>query len=377
MSESSKQSPLHQCHVAAGAKFAEFGGWSMPLQYAGGGIVAEHHAVRKGVGIFDVSHLGKATVRGAGAVEFLNTQLSNDLNKIGAGQAQYTLLCTPEGGVVDDLIAYRFADDDVFLIPNAANTAAVVEVLTGAAPAGVEVCNKHVAFAVLAVQGPKSDELLERLGLPTGHDYMSFDVAELPAPRAAAELDGIRLTVCRTGYTGERGYELVVPSEQAVAVWEQLMQAGEDLGVRPCGLGARDTLRTEMGYPLHGQDISPDISPVQARIGWAIGWKKPEFRGHEALRAEKEAGPRRRLWGIRAIGRAIPRPHMAVLGPDEAEVGEVTSGTHAPTLGTGIGLALIDARLSEGDHVSVQVRNRTEEFEIVKPPFVTPGVRGE
>ena len=372
MNDALKQSPLHQQHVDAGAKFAEFGGWSMPLQYAGGGVVAEHNAVRQAVGVFDVSHLGKASVRGAGAAAYLNTQLSNDLDRIEAGKAQYTLLCTPDGGVVDDLIAYRFGDDHVFLIPNAANTAEVVRVLTEGAPDGVEITDQHDDYAVLAVQGPKSDELLGRLGLPTGHYYMSFDTAEL---------DGVALTVCRTGYTGERGYELVCAAADAPAVWDRLMAAGEDLGVRPCGLGARDTLRTEMGYPLHGQDISPEISPVQARLGWAIGWKKPAFPGHEALRAEKEAGPKRRLWGIKAVGRAIPRPHMTVLDggseADRAEVGEVTSGTHSPTLGTGIGLALIDAKLTEGDPVRVQVRNRTEDFEIVKPPFVTPGVRGE
>lgn len=359
-----KQSPLHARHADAGAKFAEFGGWSMPLQYAG--IVAEHKAVRASVGVFDVSHLGKATVRGRGAVDFLNTCLTNDLGKIGDRQAQYTLLCNESGGVVDDLIVYRFGEDDLFLIPNAANTATVVEVLRSRAPEGIEITNLHDDFAVLAVQGPESDETLRALGLPVGHDYMSFDVADL---------DGVRLTVCRTGYTGERGYELVAPTGDAVKVWDAVMAAGADFGIVPCGLGARDTLRTEMGYPLHGQDLSPEISPVQARTGWAVGWKKPEFIGHEALRAEKEAGPARKLWGIRAVGRGIPRPHMAVLDTDGARVGEVTSGTFSPTLQTGIGLALVDAAIEPGTTVGVQVRNRVEQFEIVKPPFVTPGVR--
>lgn len=360
-----KQSPLHQFHVDAGAKFAEFGGWSMPLQYADG-IVAEHHAVRDGVGIFDVSHLGKARVKGAGAVDYLNTRLANDLNKIGNGAAQYTLLCQADGGVIDDLIAYRFSDDEVFLIPNAANNTRVVETLREGLPEGLELTNEHDDFAVLAVQGPKSDEVLQAMGLPTGHDYMSFDVADL---------DGVRLTVCRTGYTGERGYELVVPSADAGKVWQAVMAAGEAYGIVPAGLGARDTLRTEMGYPLHGQDISPSITPVEARLGWAVGWKKEAFDGHEALRAQKAEGAKRILRGLKSTGRAIPRAHMVVVDDEGTQIGEITSGTFSPSLKVGIALALIDAAKVEGDTVQVQIRNRTEPFEIVKPPFMTPGVR--
>lgn len=369
-----KESPLHPCHVEAGAKFAEFGGWSMPLEFAGGGVIAEHTAVRESAGIFDVSHLGKARVRGVGAVDFLNRCLTNDLDKIGNGQAQYTMLCNPDGGVVDDLIAYRFADDDVFLIPNAANTTAVVAALQAELDRGAEpitVTNEHDDHAVIAVQGPESDDILSALGLPTGHDYMRFEFADL-------EVDGraIALTVCRTGYTGERGYELVTAAADAVAVWQAVTAAGGGR-IRPAGLAARDTLRTEMGYPLHGQDLSPQITPVQARCGWAVGWKKPSFFGHEALRAEKEAKPARVLRGLKAIGRGIPRAGMGVVGDAEAstELGTVTSGTFSPTLKQGVGLALLAAGTVEGDRVWVQVRNRTEEFEVAKPPFVTPGVR--
>lgn len=370
-----KQSPLQPCHVEAGAKFAEFGGWSMPLEYAGGGVIAEHTAVRESAGIFDVSHLGKARVSGDGAVDFLNRCLTNDLDKIGNGQAQYTMLCNPDGGVVDDLIAYRFSDDDVFLIPNAANTAAVVAALQAELDRGgdeLTLTNEHLDHAVIAVQGPQSDEILSELGLPTGHDYMAFDVAEL----AIEGEKNLKLTVCRTGYTGERGYELVCASDDVVAVWNAVMAAGGDR-IRPAGLGARDTLRTEMGYPLHGQDLSPEITPVQARCGWAVGWKKESFFGHQALRAEKEAKPARVLRGIRAVGRGIPRHDMGVVdAPDGGSaVGTVTSGTFSPTLKQGVGLALLAAGTVEGDRVWVQVRNRTEEFEVVKPPFVTPGVR--
>ncbi len=361
-----KQSPLHEQHVAAGAKFAEFGGWTMPLEYAGAGVPTEHAAVRNGVGVFDVSHLGKAVVAGPGAAAYLNTVLTNDLDKIAAGQAQYTLLCTPDGGVVDDLIAYRKGDDEVFLVPNAANCATVCEILADGAPEGISVTNQHDDFAVIAVQGTHSDEVLAELGLPVGHPYMSFETVEHA---------GVSLTVCRTGYTGERGYELVVPVAAATQVWDEVMAAGKPYGIQPAGLGARDTLRTEMGYPLHGNDISPDITPVQARLGWAVGWKKDTFRGAEALRAEKAAGPARLLRGLKAIGRGIPRHGMRVLGLDGAEIGVVTSGTFSPTLKTGIALALVDATYGEGDSVNVEVRNRLESFTVMKPPFVSPGVR--
>lgn len=376
-----KQSPLHQRHIDAGAKFAEFGGWSMPLEYAG--VVAEHTAVRTGVGIFDVSHLGKARVTGPNAVAFLNRCLTNDLGKIGIGLAQYTLLCNEQGGVVDDLIAYINVggipdldpDDDVLLIPNAANTATVVERLRARASDDLTITNLHEDFAIIAVQGHDSGAVLTAAGFPVGHGYMSFTVAELPVPNAA------KVTVCRTGYTGEKGYELVVPTDAAMAVWDKLVAAGEAYHLQPCGLGARDTLRTEMGYPLHGQDISPDISPVQARLGWAVGWKKDTFIGAEALRAERAGGPTRTLRGLVATGRGIPRPRMRVLDAEGAVIGVVTSGTFSPTLKKGVALALIDTlgekkTRPDGEAVQVQVRKRTEAFTITKPPFVTPEVRG-
>lgn len=355
-------SPLHERHVALGAKLAAFGGWSMPLEYAGS--VKEHTAVRTGVGVFDVSHLGKAVVQGPGAAAYVDACLTNDLAKIEPGKAQYTLCCNDSGGVVDDLIAYLRGDDEVFLIPNAANTAQVVELLSASAPDDVHVVNQHRDYAILAVQGPNSDETLDAMGFPTGHDYMSF-----------VEVDhaGAPVVVCRTGYTGERGYELVVPNDGATALWDAVMAAGADHGLVPAGLGARDTLRTEMGYPLHGQDLSSTISPVQARLGWAIGWKKASFWGSEALRAEKEAGPRVVLRGLVALGRGIPRAGMTVSDSTEERLGEVTSGTFSPTRRVGVGLALLDASASDGDDVYVDVRGRRETFTVTKPPFVTPG----
>ncbi|MGY1752588.1 glycine cleavage system aminomethyltransferase GcvT [Blastococcus sp. SYSU D01042] len=367
-------SPLHDRHVAAGAKLADFGGWSMPIEYAGGGVLAEHTAVREGVGLFDVSHLGTGTVRGPGAAAFVDACLTNDLGRIGPGQAQYTLCCLPDGdpragGVVDDLIVYLNGPDDVLLVPNAANAAEVLGRLAAEAPEGVVVEDRHADVAVLAVQGPRSLQVLELLGMPGELSYMSFVTG---TGAGAGEV-----TVCRTGYTGEHGYELLVAAEHAGELWDALLEAGQDLGIRPCGLGARDTLRTEMGYPLHGHELSRDITPLQARAGWAVGWGKPAFWGREALLAERAAGPARTLWGLRATGRGIPRAGMAVLDAAGERVGETTSGTFSPTLKTGIALALLDtaAGIEPGAELAVDVRGRPQAVEVVKPPFVPSHVR--
>jgi aminomethyltransferase len=369
MDSTAQRSPLHDRHIALGAKFAPFGGWTMPLEYAGGGVLREHAAVREAVGLFDVSHLGTVTVTGPDAVGFLNARLTNDLARIGAGQAQYTLCCAENGGVVDDIFVYRFADDHVLLIPNAANAAQVVRRLRAEAPATITIDDQHEAYAILAVQGPHSADLVTALDLPARHPYLSF---------RTAEFGGAPVVVCRTGYTGEHGYELVVPAEHAGAVWDALLRTGEPYGLRPAGLAARDTLRTEMGYPLHGQDLSVEITPVQAGLNWAVGWDKPAFWGRDALLAEKAAGPRRRLWGLRALDRGIPRPHMPVLAADaDTVIGEVTSGTFSPTLKTGIAHPLLDtaAGLGPESKVAVDVRGRRTQMEVVRPPFVRPSVR--
>lgn len=359
MSTPLRHGPLHAAHVELGATLGPFGGWDMPVSYSG--VVAEHIAVREAVGVFDVSHLGKATVTGHGAAAFVNRCLSNDLDRIAPGRAQYTLCCTNEGGVADDLIAYLESPDAVFCVPNAANTAVVADRLAAAAPDGITVTDRHGEFAVLAVQGPRSPEILDALGLPSELDYMSF-------------ADAGTVRVCRTGYTGEHGYELVPPWDDAWALWRALLDAAGPLGGLPCGLGARDTLRTEMGYPLHGQDLSSAISPLEGGASWAVGWRKPEFWGRDALLAERERGPARRLRGLRATGRGVPRPHMAVLAGDRA-VGETTSGTFSPSLKTGIALALLDAGVEPGDTVEVDVRGRPLPCEVVKPPFVPSHVR--
>lgn len=359
--------PLHAAHVEAGATLGAFGGWEMPISYPGGGVVAEHTRVRETVGVFDVTHLGKIVVTGPGAADFVNSCLTADLAKIAPGQVQYTLCCTEDGGVVDDLIAYLVGADEVFCVPNAANAAAVAHRLAAAAPPEITVSDVHDRYAVLAVQGPRSAELLSAVGLAViDLNYLTF---------VDAEYAGAPVRVGRTGYTGEHGYELLPLWEHAPLLWEALLAAARPLGGRACGLGARDTLRTEMGYPLHGQDIGPDITPLQGGLSWAIGWHKPAFWGREALLAERGSGPSRRLRGLRATARGVPRPQMAVRSTAGALLGQTTSGTFSPTLRSGIALALLDPAVRAGDSVEVDVRGRALPCEIVKLPFVPSHVR--
>jgi len=361
-----KISPLNQKHLDLNAKMADFGGWMMPIEYPGAGVLAEHASVRERVGIFDVSHLGKASVTGVGALEFLNKCLTNDLTKIQDGSAQYTLLCTPEGGVVDDLIAYRNSETDFFLVPNASNTTDVVSVLQKQAPEGIMVTNLHNDYAVLAVQGPLAPKVLEALGINTEIDYMAF---------SHVNIAGADVILCRTGYTGELGYELLPHTKDAGAVWDALVKAIEPLEGLICGLGARDTLRTEMGYPLHGHELSLDISPVEASASWAVGWKKDHFLGSEVLMEQKSGTVHRKSVALKSLDRGIPRAGMQVKNSEGEVVGVITSGTFSPTLKHGIALALVAKEISVGEQLIVDVRGRDSQSEVVKLPFVTSHVR--
>jgi len=361
-----KISPLNQKHLDLNAKMADFGGWMMPIEYPGAGVLAEHAAVRERVGIFDVSHLGKASVTGVGALAFLNQCLTNDLTKIANGSAQYTLLCTPQGGVVDDLIAYRNSETDFFLVPNASNTTDVVAVLQQQAPAGITVTNLHNDYAVLAVQGPLAPQVLTALGISTEIDYMAF---------AHVNIASADVILCRTGYTGELGYELLPRTKDAVAVWDALVAAITPLDGLICGLGARDTLRTEMGYPLHGHELSLAISPVEASASWAVGWKKESFIGSDVLLSQKSGAIERKSVAIKSLDRGIPRAGMSVKNSHGEVVGEVTSGTFSPTLKHGIALALLSKDVVVGDELIVDVRGRDSLCEVVKLPFVTSHVR--
>jgi aminomethyltransferase len=313
-----------------------------------------------------VSHLGKASVVGNGALDFLNHCLTNDLNKIEDGSAQYTLLCAPNGGVIDDLIAYRNSSSDFFLVPNASNTSDVVKVLQEQAPPGVEVKNLHNDFAVLAIQGPLAPQVLAQLGVVTDIDYMAF---------THVTISGADVIVCRTGYTGEQGFELLPRVEDASRVWDAITDVITTMGGLVCGLGARDTLRTEMGYPLHGHELGLQITPVEASAGWAIGWKKASFIGSEILKDQREKGASRKSFALKSLDRGIPRAGMVVKDINGSTVGEITSGTFSPTLKVGIGLALLKSDIEIGQKLIIDVRGRDSQCEVVKLPFVTSRVR--
>jgi aminomethyltransferase len=354
-----RRSPLDAVHRRLRAKMGAFAGWDMPIEYRG--TLSEHKAVRESVGVFDLSHLGKVEVGGAGAHDTLQHALSNDLDRLTEpGAAQYTLCLTDEGTIVDDLIVYREADG-YLLVPNAANWPKVADAVRASGRGGTQVTPRP-DIAVIAVQGPRAPELVTGL-FP--------EAAELPYMHAAATTwrDG-PARVCRTGYTGEPGFELLVPGETAPALWEELFARGEGFGVVPVGLGGRDTLRLEMGYALHGNDISTDTDPFEARLGWAVAMDKGDFRGRDALAARKEAGPKRLLVGLLSSDRLIPRHGMAVLDGDRP-VGEVTSGTFSPTLRQGIALAYVLPDVAaKGTELQVDVRGRRGQVTVTRPPFV-------
>ncbi len=347
---------LYEEHLALGAKMTDFGGWLMPLEYTG--VIAEHTAVRTDVGIFDVSHMGAIQVSGEGAKSYLNAMLTNDLNRVGPGDVQYSLLCSPDGGVVDDLLVYSGDENECHIIANATNALTVIDVLLSGAPADITVDDRRPFSSIIAVQGPRSREVLSAAGVAVSLQYMTSTVVR-------HEQWGF-MAVSRTGYTGEHGYEIVIAREHASALWRELLAQS----ATPCGLGARDTLRLEMGYPLHGNDISLDISPVEARLGWAVGWDKPVFRGREELLAVKAAGPQRLLRGLQLQARGVPRSHMTVLAAG-TPVGETTSGGFSPTLERGIALALLSPSVKLGDTVDVDVRGRLLPATVVTPPFVS------
>ena len=341
-------SPLDHVHRALGAKLVPFGGWDMPLSYPSG-TLGEHLACRTGAAVFDVSHLGTVRVEGGGGFDSLQAVLTNDLTKIGPGRAQYTHLLDDAGSVLDDIIVWWVAEDRFDVMPNASNTERVVTAIGGT--------DVTASRAVLAVQGPAARARLASV-FPEAAAVPRFEVA-------VVDLLGTRCVVAGTGYTGEDGVELAVPGAAAEAVWEAVVAAG----VTPAGLGARDTLRLEAGLPLHGHELGPGITPLQAGLGWVIGWKKPGFRGRAALEAERDAGPPRRLRGIALVGRRPPREGQAVL-VDDQQVGTVTSGNFSPVLERGIALALLRPDVGVGTAVTIDQRGTPAPGSVVPTPFV-------
>jgi aminomethyltransferase len=340
------RTPLYERHVALGARLVPFAGWEMPVQYDG--VIPEHRAVRSDAGAFDVSHMGEFFVEGPGARGFLQSVLSNDLDKIGLGQAQYTLLTNEQGGIVDDLIAYELTPERFLLIVNAANREPDFAWLEERAPAAsVELRDISDRYALIAVQGPRA---LERLKLPEAPAFTFAD----------SEVGGVACTINRTGYTGEQGVELLVESAAAPELWDRVLERG----VVPCGLGARDTLRLEVCYPLHGNDISAETDAISAGLGWVCALDK-EFTGAPELRRIREAGPERKLAAFVMEEPGIPRRGMAI-----AEGGEVTSGTHSPMLEVGIGMGYVPAALAQsGSELTIDVRGRPRRARVVKKPI--------
>jgi aminomethyltransferase len=340
-----QRTPLYERHVALGARMVPFAGWEMPVQYEG--VIAEHRVVRADCGVFDVSHMGELEVEGPRAHKLLQGVLSNDLDRLEPGDAQYTLLTNERGGIVDDLIAYRLNAFRYLLIVNASNRQPVFDWLKAREIRGSDVRDASDEFALLAVQGPRS---LERLGLPPAKAF-TWEMGEI---------DGIECMVNRTGYTGELGVELAVMADDAVELWDAVVARG----ARPCGLASRDTLRLEVCYPLHGNDISPDTDAISAGLGWVCALDK-EFTGVEELRAIKERGPERRLAAFVMEEKAVPRQGMAVV-----EGGEVTSGSHSPMLDIGIGMGYVDSALAQPETgITIDVRGRERKARIVKKPI--------
>jgi aminomethyltransferase len=337
--------PLHDRHVELGARMVPFAGWEMPVQYEG--VIPEHRAVRTDAGVFDVSHMGELEVEGPHARELLQGALSNDLDKIEPGQAQYTLLTNENGGIIDDLIVYRVGEHSYLLVVNASNRAHAYAWLKEREIPGSDVRDVSDDCALLAVQGPKA---MERLGLPTAP---AFTFAE-------SSLDGVEVMVNRTGYTGEDGCELLCMSEDAVRLWDAVL----DRGVVPCGLGARDSLRLEVCYPLHGNDIGPDTDAISAGLGWACALDK-EFEGVDLLRRVKADGPERRLVAFVMDDKAIPRQGMPI-----ERGGEVTSGSHSPMLGIGIGMGYVPVVHAKVEtELTIDVRGRPRRARVVKKPI--------
>jgi aminomethyltransferase len=345
MAQTLRRTPLYDRHVAAGARMVPFAGWEMPVQYEG--VIPEHRAVRGDCGVFDVSHMGEIEVEGMHAFDLLQGLLSNDLARVDVGGAQYTLLTNERGGIVDDLIAYRIEEHRWLLVVNASNKDADFRWLKEREIPGSDVRDVSDEYALLAVQGPRA---FERLGLPEPK----------PFTWQMGDVDGVEVMVNVTGYTGEKGVELMTPAEDAPALWDAVVARG----AAPCGLGARDTLRLEVCYPLHGNDIGPDRDAISAGLGWVCALDK-DFTGVEELRRVKHDGPAEKLVAFTMLDRAIPRQHMAIEGG-----GEVTSGSHSPMLGVGVGMGYVPAAAADpGSEITIDVRGRSARAQVVRKPI--------
>ncbi len=357
-----KKTTLYDTHQKLGAKLVPFAGYYMPIQYSG--IVDEHLTVRNKVGMFDVSHMGEFRVQGNKAEEFLNTLTVNHIDKLSSGQAQYTMMLYPDGGIVDDLLVYKFADDDFMMVVNAANIDKDFDWAKEQLDCDVILTNNSDETGLLAIQGPESIQTLQQLTDVKLSEMKPFTFVE-------DKLAGKEMIISATGYTGEKGFELYLKAEDAPEVWEKIMAAGAEFGIEPVGLGARDTLRMEKKFSLYGNDIDKTTNPLEAGLGWVTKLKKDHFIGKEALLKIKKAGLNRKHIAFKMVDKGIPRQHYKILSEEGEEIGEVTSGTHSPSLKIGIGLGYVNYPYRKsGTTIYIQTRRKKLTAEIVKPPLV-------
>ncbi|MEK6709865.1 MAG: glycine cleavage system aminomethyltransferase GcvT [Nitrospinota bacterium] len=361
-----RRTSLYAAHLAAGAKMVSFAGYEMPVQYSG--VIEEHHAVRRAAGLFDVSHMGEFEAEGPGAAAFLRRLVTNDVSRLEVGRVMYCAMCREDGGIVDDLTVYRRADERFMAVVNAANIGKDWAWMSAQKGPGVAFRDVSEATGLLALQGPRAEAILAGL-LPGGGD-----LGAIPYYGAQERAwQGRRVLVSRTGYTGEDGFELYCAAPDAPALWEALLARGAGEGLKPCGLGARDTLRTEMKYALYGNDIDETTNPLEAGLGWVVKFQGGEFIGGEALRRIKEGGLSRRLAGFEMVERGIPR-HGAPILAGGRRAGVVTSGTMSPTLGKAIGIGYVPlAHAGEGSEIGIEIRDKARAARVVKTPFYRRG----
>jgi len=360
------RTPLYEGHVAAGAKLVDFAGWEMPIQYSG--AVDEYQTVRTAAGLFDVSHMGRVLVSGPGALAFLQRTTTNDAAKLAVLESHYSMLCNASGGIKDDIFVYRIKPQEYYLCVNASNREKIVAWLKEQLPgtAGVAIRDRSAEIAQLALQGPASRAILSDLGV---RDLTSLN----PRHCLEATLLGAPSLVTRTGYTGELGYELYVPADKALGIWNELLNRGKSAGLKPAGLGARDLLRLEMAYLLYGNDISEDTTPLEAGADWVVNFQKGDFIGRDRLSRQQTEGPARRLIAFELLQKAVPRHGFKILAHSHSEgkeIGEVTSGNLSPLLQKGIGLGYVTpAFASVGATISIDIRGKVVPAVVVKPPF--------
>ncbi|MDQ0917334.1 aminomethyltransferase [Paenibacillus sp. V4I5] len=357
-----KRTPLFPIYTEHGARVIDFGGWELPVQFAG--IQKEHDAVRQQAGLFDVSHMGEVRISGEDALPFLQKLTTNDVSKLEAGQCQYSLMCYPTGGVVDDLLVYKLGDNNYMLVINASNIDKDLEWMQQNLTGKVDLTNISEETAMLAMQGPHAELILAKLTEAPIQSLKTFRFL------SDVEVAGINTLLSRTGYTGEDGFELYVDQKDAVKLWKLLLGAGQEHGLVPAGLGARDTLRFEARLPLYGQELSKDITPLEAGLSFFVKLDKGDFIGRDVIAGQKTNGTPRKLVGIEMVERGIPRPHYAVFNTDGKQIGEVTTGTQSPTFKTNVGLALIDSAYSTlGTELNVEIRGSQVKAKVVATPF--------